>query len=355
MKGNQVAHNEVNENNGGALIGTTSGTGATPIDSSAPTLVGLASTPPTGSEGSEGGFNNFGFNEGLLAPVTPNGYEFTISNGAVTGEQRAIGTQTFSLNLPTNATFAVNSTTNTVTETLTTTGSTEIIQFAQNPTNSALYNIASETETITNPTTTNANGTTDGYSFTIANGSVTGLQKVSSHTSYNGVVRTNTESQTLSPAATFTVNGTTITETSVQGNTIEIQKFVSSGTTGLYAVASESTTFVQPGSATTLLDVNPFNRDEFTITNGTVTQVQSVSPTGTLTTVTPNANTTFSQLATGFVQETVTNGTNSAYVVYYDGNSKGIYTDIAHGTGTTVDLVGLQTQLASAPFIQQVT
>jgi hypothetical protein len=299
-------------------------------------------------------FNEFNFNEGF-STIAPNGYEFTISNGAVTGEQRVIGTQTFSLNLPSNATFTVNSATNSITETLTATGSSEVIQFAQNPANTALYNVTSETETITNPTITNANGSTNGYSFTISNGTVTGVQEVSSYTGYNGVAHSNTESHTLSPTSTFSVSGTTVTETSVQGNTIETLQFVASGTSGLYAVASETTTFVQVGSSTTPLNVDPFNRDEFTIANGAITQAQTVSATGTVTMIASNANITFSQLASGFVQETVTNGTSSAYVVYYDGNSDGIYTAIAHGTGTTVDLVGLQTQLASAPHIQQVT
>jgi len=41
----------------------------------------------------------------------------------------------------------------------------------------------------------------------------------------------------------------------------------------------------------------------------------------------------------------VTVGTHSAYEVFHDGNGDGIYTAVAHGTGTTVDLVGLKAQL----------
>lgn len=329
----------------------------TPVAPIAPVVPVLNVTSGTGCQGGFNEFNGFNFiGGGNLASITPNGYEFTISNGTVTGEQRVIGTQTFSLNLPANATFAVDGTTKAVTETLAGTNATKVDQFTPDPANAAIYHLASEILTFANPTTTNANGSTSGYSFTIANGTVTGMQEVSSHVSYNGTTHTYTESETLSPTASFSVSGSTVTETSVQGNTVEIQQFVASGTSGLYAVASEATTFIQPGSATTLLSVSPFDRAKFSLdASGNVTQVQHVSPNGTVTTATPNTYTAFSQLAPGFVLETVTIGTRSSYEVYNDGNGDGIYTAVAHGQGTTVDLVGLKTQLAADPHVLQMT
>jgi hypothetical protein len=55
-------------------------------------------------------------------------------------------------------------------------------------------------------------------------------------------------------------------------------------------------------------------------------------------------------LAAGFVQETTTFGAHSAYEIFYEGSgSGGIYTEVAHGSGVSVDLVGLQAQLAQLP------
>ncbi len=285
--------------------------------------------------------NEMEHGEGPSASVTPNGFEFTIGNGQVTGMQRVVGSHTFDLRLPGNATFGVGA--GTVTETVTGAKETEVLQFAQDPSNASLYHLASETETIANPTTTNANGTTSGYSFTISNGTVAGMQRV-----WGNATNTHTHDLLLSPTASFSVSGGTVTETRVEGNSVETLQFVASGSAGLYAVASETTNFIQAGSATTLLSVEPFDRAKFTVdAGGNVTQVQHVRPDGTVTTVTPNAHTSFSQLSTGDIQETVTNGTRSSYEVYHDGNGDGIYTAIAHGAGTTVDLVGLQAQLSA--------
>lgn len=301
-----------------------------------------------GFGGEHGGNFGGGFGELGGVAITPQGYGFTISGTQVTAMDRVFGTQTFNMNLPSNATFTVDANTNAVTETLTGTTASETIRYTTDPTNASLYHISQETETITNPATTNSYGRTDGYSFTISSSNqVTAMQEVSGYSTY-----TNTHTIQLSPTATFAVSGTgtgaTVTETALQGNTVETTQFTQTNS-GLYAVASESTTFVQPGTATTLLSVNPFDRANFTIdASGNVTQVQSVSPNGTATTITPNSSVTFHQIAAGFVQETLTYGTYSSYEVFYQGGSAP-YTEVAHGSGTAVDLVGLQHQLATLP------
>lgn len=274
---------------------------------------------------------------------TTNGFEFTIANGQVTAMERVFGTRTVNLPLPSDATFAVA--TDTVTETITHSKSTDVITFTQNPSDASLYDVTSTTDTITTPTTTFSNGTTSGFSFTITNGTVTGVQA-----EWSNAAHSHSQNLPISPSASFAVGSGTVTETLVFGNDVQSTTFVQPSGSTLYAVSSVTDTFIQPGSATTLLSVDPFQRDEFTINaGGTVTQVQSLSPKGTLTAITPNSHTAFTQLATGFVEETQTYGVHSGYEVFYDGSGGGIYTEVAHGNGTTVDLVGLKAQLAQLP------
>ncbi|MFA7267713.1 MAG: hypothetical protein WC073_00080 [Sterolibacterium sp.] len=285
-----------------------------------------------------------GFNAGFSAALTPNGYEFIVNNGQITGMERVLGSYTFDLRLPSNATFAVAN--NIVTETLTGSYATEVLQYAPDATNTSLYHVVSDAVTLANPTTTNAYGQTSGYSFTTANGAVTGMQSV-----WGNASKTYTNTLTLSPTAhlSASADGNTVTETVVQGNMVETLQFVKSGSAGLYAIAADARTFVQPGTATMLLSVDPYDRAKFTVDAAhNVTQVQQVRLDGTAVTVTPNAYTSFSvdQLS-GDIVEKVTYGNRASYEVFHDGNGDGIYTSVAHGTGTTVDLVGLHAQLSA--------
>ena len=253
-------------------------------------------------------------------------YTFTITGGKVTGMATVFGTSSRSLTLPSNATFAVG--TGTVTETLTGTSSTEVIKYAA-VTGTSQYLVAQETLTITAPTTSNGHGGTSGYSFTLTGGAVTGMSQTSTFGTH-----TSTHAVSIVPSITFSVAGGAVTETQVQGNTVETIKYVQPTAGGLYAVATDTTTFIPVGSATTALSVNAYDRLKFTIANGAVTQVQSVNASGVATTITPDSHTTFKPLAAGFVEEIHTLGT---------------HTEVAHGSGTTVDLVGLQAQLAQIP------
>lgn len=272
-------------------------------------------------------------------PVT--GFEFTISNGTVTGMERVFGNKTIDLRIPSNATFSVGD--STVTETITGTLGNEVLQFVQDAGNTSLYHLASDTVTIANPTTTYDNGRTFGYAFTISDGSVTGEQITSGDATH-----THTRTVSIPSTASFTVDGDTVTETIVLGNVVESIEFVASGTAGLYAVASDTRTLIQAGSSATALFVNPCNRAEFTIdSSGNVSQVQAVLKDGTLKQITTDASTTYTQPEAGYVIETQTHGRHTSYEVYHDGNGDGIYTEIAHGSGSTVDLVGLKAQLTS--------
>lgn len=273
-------------------------------------------------------------------------YKFTISGSTVTSEQRVVGERTVTVRIPDSATFTVAS--GSVTETITGTHATETLRFTADASDPTLYHLASETTVVTSPTTTYGSHTF-GYGFTIANGAVTAM----SVTETNGSgtqAHTSTHTVPIGSTTSFSVAADgTVTETTIAGHAIESTTYAPSGTTGLYAVTSESHTFIPSGSATTLLDIEPHDRARFTIdASGAVTQVERVLADGSTKSITPGSATTYSQLAAGYVLEVQTHGTHTAYEVYHDGNGDGIYTEVAHGSGSTVDLVGLQTQISTA-------
>jgi hypothetical protein len=268
-------------------------------------------------------------------------FQFTLVNGQVTAEQAVSGKHVETVHIPKGATFAVGA--GTITETIVGTHATEVIQFTAETANPALYRVSSLTETVTNPTTVGASGHIAGFSFATLDGVVTAEQVVTG----DSATSTHSHNVPVPPGAQFAVNGTTITETTVHGHEIDVTSFVQSGPAGLYAIASHSQTFIPQGAATTALSVEPGERDKFTFgASGTVATVSTVHADGTVTTVTPDSHVTFTQLAPGFVEEIVTHGTHSQFEVFHDGNGDGIYTAIAHGDGSTVDLSGLQAQIA---------
>ncbi|MCX7178669.1 MAG: hypothetical protein NTX56_07820 [Proteobacteria bacterium] len=270
------------------------------------------------------------------------GFEFSLNNGQVTGMGRVLGSHVFNLRLPSNATFSVDSTNNTIAETVLGTRATELIQFTQDPANASLYHLSSDTVTVSNPTTINANGSTNGYAFVVTGSTVVGMQSV-----WGNASQTHTQNMHLIPTSSFAMNGNTITETLVQGNSVEVLQFIQSGSAGLYAVASDSVRFIPQGVSTTPLSVNPFDQAKFTFDAvGAITQAQHLRPDGSLATIVQSAQVSFSKLADGYVIETVTNGKHSSFDLYHDGNGDGVYTAIAHGSGTSVDLVGVQSQVS---------
>ncbi|MYM25216.1 hypothetical protein GTP46_21535 [Duganella sp. FT135W] len=183
------------------------------------------------------------------------------------------------------------------------------------------------------------------FSFTLTNGAVTAVQVTETHGT-----RTSTHTDTIGATSTYAV-GTdgTITETSIFGHTVETTIYTAAATAGQYTVKSVTDTYIPQGTATTALNVDPNDRAKFTIdTSGAVTAVQRVLDDGTTKAVTVGTGTTYSQLAAGYVLEVQTHGTRTSYEVYHDGNGDGVYTEIAHGSGSTVDLVGLQSQISAS-------
>jgi hypothetical protein len=216
------------------------------------------------------------------------GFSFTVADGKVTAMQFVNGSQTHNLPLPGAATFSVGA--NSVTETLVGKSGTESVVYTADSTNKSLYHITSDTHTVTTPTTSFGVDHVLGYDFTVSGGAVTDVKQV-----FGSVGNTHNFTLRASPATSFGVGASSITEVTVDGNVVETIKFVLAGTGGLYAVQSDTHAVIQVGN----------------------------------------------------VLETVTNCSHSTYEVFHDGNADGIYTAVAHGNGVTVDLVGLQAQLAT--------
>lgn len=153
----------------------------------------------------------------------------------------------------------------------------------------------------------------------------------------------------LPPDGQFTTGSGGVTETLIDGNAVQTIQYASEAN-GLFAVSSVSTSYVDAGSATTHLWVNPYDRAEFTISNGSVTAVEAVNQQGVATPITQNSHTTYTSLAPGYVEAVTTFGSHSDYEVFYSGqDSGGVYTEVAHGSGSSVDLAGLETQIGQLP------
>jgi hypothetical protein len=227
-----------------------------------------------------------------------------------------------------------------VTETITATNQTTTLTYDLASGSTSQYVLASETVTYT-PSTSSSTPTVT-YAFTESGSTVTGITRTVTEGSYSY-----SANLSLNPTDVFTIASGTVTETSISGNSVETVTYSGSGS--LYSISAIKTSFIAQGSATTALDVNPYDRVDFTISGGTVTALSAVSASGTVTPLSSNSHIAYSLLATGFVEEVVTHGSQTSYVVFYEASGSGPYTEIAHGHGSSVDLVGLKAQLAQLP------
>lgn len=268
-------------------------------------------------------------------------FQFTVVGGQVTAEQAVGGKHTETIHIPKGATFALG--TGTVTETIAGAHGTEVILYTADAANPALYHVSSLTETVTNPTTVSASGHVAGFSFSGLDNLITGVQAVTG----DSVTSTHSHNLPIPPGAQFASLDNTITETSVHDHEIDVTTFVQSGPAGLYAIASQSQTLIPQGASTTALAVEPGERDQFTFdAAGKVSAAAIVHADGSVTAIAADSHVTFTQVAPGFVEEVTVHGTHSQFEVFHDGDGDGIYTAIAHGDGTHVDLAGLQAQIA---------
>lgn len=268
-------------------------------------------------------------------------YQFTMTGPEVTAMQVVLGGQTFDRPLPSNATFAVGA--STVTETLIGADATKVITYTQEGGSTTLYDKSDVTLTFANPST--AHG---GFSFTLGgSGAVTAEQHVETE---HG--QTQTENVHIPLDAVFAGGTNSITEQFVTGDEVDTITFTQPSGSTLYAVQSIEKAVIDGGAAATPLNVNPKDRMEFTIdSSGSVTQEQRLDAHGGAHTVN-NPNATFTQLAPGYVEKIITHGSTTSFQVFYEGQStNGVYTEIAHGAGSTVDLAGLQAQVTQAEHL----
>ncbi|MCS0633168.1 hypothetical protein NX786_27920 [Telluria mixta] len=272
---------------------------------------------------------------GRLADELASGdVRFTISNGQVTGLEHVIGSRTIAAGPPADATFTVG--TGTVTETLTRGTATATLTYTVDADDAGLYHLTQEVRSFD---TTAA--TTPTYGFTVSGGAVTAMTQTFGTSGWAHSVAVGDLA-----ASVFTVEGSTVTETAIRGNTLATLRYTTTdGTT--YKLASETLTVVPVGTAQTALDVEPYERMRFTFDGATVSAAQSVKADGTAVDVHLGTTVAYALAAAGYVVETITRGNHSYYEVFHDGNGDGIYTAVAHGQGTTVDLVGLQSQITA--------
>jgi hypothetical protein len=230
-----------------------------------------------------------------------------------------------------------------VTETVTAANESVTLTYAAEVGNASLYQISAETVAYGTGTAGTARAPSVSYSFTESNGSVTGVSETVTRGSFS-----DSFALTVPPTAVFTIGSGTISETFASGAGYDTVTYTSSGSG--YVISSETVNFISQGTATTALDINPFDRAEFTISNGAVTAADWVGPSGATGVIASNSHVSYSLLATGYVEETVTYGTHSNFAVFAEGSGgNGVYTEVASGSGSTVDLVGLQAQLAHLP------
>lgn len=265
---------------------------------------------------------------------TPGAVRFTIQGGRVAGIEHVVGSRAIATGLPANATFVVGA--GTVTETLTREGATATLTWTADPHDATLYHLTREVRTFD----TAAAGTPT-YGFILRGGTVAAMTQT-----FGPGGATHTVDVACLVASAFKIDGDTVIETTIRGNTLATLTFTTTDGNS-YKLASETLSVVPAGPATTVLDVEPYERMRFTFSGDTVTQAQAVKMDGSTITVPPHAGVTYTRAAAGYVVETIRRGTDTFYEVFHDGSGDGIYTAVAHGTGTAVDLAGLQAQITA--------
>ena len=264
----------------------------------------------------------------------PGDVRFTIQAGQVTGIEHVVGSRAIATGLPANATFIVGP--GTVTETLTQNTATATLTWTADPDDATLYHLTHEIRTFD---TTAADTPT--YGFVLHDGTVAAMTQT-----FGADGGTHTVDVARLVASAFTVDGGTVIETTIRGNTLVTLTFTTTDGAA-YKLASETLSVVPAGPAATVLDVEPYERMRFSFSGDTVTQARAVKMDGSTIAVPPHAGVTYTRPAAGYVVETIMRGTDTFYEVFHDGRGEGIYTAVAHGAGTKVDLAGLQAQITA--------
>jgi len=180
-------------------------------------------------------------------------------------------------------------------------------------------------------------GMGDVFSFTVNAGTVTAANVT--------LPSGSTVALPLTTGVNYSVSGTDVLATRVGTQSTEVLRYSDTDADGLYQVIAQSQVF------TTAPQVNALGfsmREALSVTLGTsgVTAVSQTRWDGTekvllSSTVVPT-DTTWT-INNGLLVETHTNATSGQthWEVFRDGNADGVYTEVANGTGTLIDLVGV--------------
>ncbi|MFA7269135.1 MAG: hypothetical protein WC073_07315 [Sterolibacterium sp.] len=180
----------------------------------------------------------------------------------------------------------------------------------------------------------------EGYQFAIAGGGVvTSITEVE-----HGIAKI----KSIKPYQTYSVSGADVLKTESKGGFQEISRYSDSNTDGLYQKIAEATV-LDVGAATPTLQNALLRGDHmkfsFDASGQVVLGAYHVMKNGLAINETIKANTQFS-VQNGFVIETESKGTTTHWEIFRDGNADGIYSEVAHGEGLLIDLVGLSNNLA---------
>jgi len=276
-------------------------------------------------------------------------YSFTITSGAVTAEDVVRNGHTHEVHLSSIDSFTIGTGPGSamVTETIKYDSATVTVDYALEAGSTTLYQVVGRSYTVTDPTGALPNGGTLTYSFTLSSG---------------GAVTGETETVTLGSSAIthtvdipadaiFTTGAGWVTKTWISGDQVMSTTYNELKGTTNYVFSESSSNLIVQGSATTELDIRPNEQALFTIaSSGTVTAAELVRPDGDTVTITPDSHYALTVLAPGYVEAVVGDGNHTHFAVYYNGSATGgTYTEIAHGSGSAVDLVGLKAQIAELP------
>jgi hypothetical protein len=250
-----------------------------------------------------------------------------------------VGGGHFGTTLPQDVSYNVGA--GTITETLIGSDATTVVVFVPDAGSTTHYHAADVSTTFTN-----LDKIKGGFSFGMEGGLIASVQRIDVYGGQAEVVKID-----LPLDVAFKSSGDIVVEQYIKGSELDTIVFTRKAGSDLYVRESAEKTFIDPGSASTVLDVHPMDRMVFTFdAEGDVAKAKHMSAEGDLQKVT-DAHITFTRLSENpsFVEMVTTRGTQSSYVVYYEGQSgAGVYTEVAHGSGSTVDLAGLQSQVHAA-------
>ena len=134
----------------------------------------------------------------------------------------------------------------------------------------------------------------------------------------------------------------------VDEHAINALDFVITGGTTPYAPLPASRILVQDGSGNAPATLEFLEHAKFVLdSDGNISQLQYVRSDGTVDTVTPSPQASLTKLDAGYVVVTVSDGTQNSFQLYYDSEGCGIYSIVAHGTETAVELVGVKAEPSS--------